>query len=240
MSDFLREVDEDYRRDQLLGFWRRYGWLLLLTAGLIILGVAGYTYYQTARQTALEEQATRFMLAQQLILAEREQEGLDELDALLAGKTSPGYRALSALSRAQYLQKDGKTDAAVKAYEAIAADAGVPVSFQSLATLTAVSLTHNQRTAQEIEASLSALISGGEFQYSAEELVAAAYLREGNTEQALPFLRRIRQAEQAPTTLRARAQTLLDALDDDTLPDVTGAVIEAPATDAAAAEEDAP
>lgn len=231
MSDFLREVDEDYRRDQLAEFWRRYGWLLLLTAGLIILGVAGYTYYESARQTELEEQATKFMRAQQLILADREQEGKAELEALLSGKTSPGYRALAAMSRAQLLADQGKTDAALAAFEEIAADGEMPKTFKALATLSAVGLSHNNRTASEIEAALSGVISSGEFHFTAEEYIAAAYLREGNTEQALPFLRRIRQAEEAPASIRARAQTLLDALDDETLPDVTGAVIETPAAD---------
>ncbi|MEM7570569.1 MAG: tetratricopeptide repeat protein [Pseudomonadota bacterium] len=228
MSEFLREVDEDYRRDQLLNVWRKYGWMLLLGAGLIILGVAGYTYYDRAKQEALEEQATQFMVAQRYIIAERDAEGVSELEAMLDGKVSPGYRAIANLTRAQLLEKQGKRSEALAAYEAISKDATIPASMRSLGLLSFIGLNHSNRTASEIETALAPLLDSGEFQYTAEELIAAAYLREGNTEQALPFLRRIRQAEEAPSTLRARAQTLLTTFDDDTLPDVTDAVIETP------------
>ena len=47
---FLREVDEELRRDQLSGFWRRYGKLLAVAvlSGLIAFG--GWLWWQDHRE----------------------------------------------------------------------------------------------------------------------------------------------------------------------------------------------
>ncbi|MEM1021761.1 MAG: tetratricopeptide repeat protein [Pseudomonadota bacterium] len=238
MSDFVREVDEDYRRDQLINFWRRFGWLFLLVAGLIILGVAGYTYYADARQKALEEQATQFIRAQQLIKLEREDEALAELNDMLGGDLSSGYRGLAGLTRAQLLTGQGKTTEAIAAYQSMGADSTLSESMRTLATLSYAGLVHDNRTAAELEEILAPVLATSDFKHSAEELVAAALLREGNTQEALSYLRRIRQTETAPNTLRARAQTLLDALEDESLPDISEALVEE--TPEPAAEELAP
>ena len=53
MTDFFREVDEDYRRDRLVQLWTRYQYLLIGAAVLIVAATAGWRIYQHFRiQTA--------------------------------------------------------------------------------------------------------------------------------------------------------------------------------------------
>ena len=37
-NEFLREVDEDYRRDQILQIWKRYSGVIIALAVLVVVG----------------------------------------------------------------------------------------------------------------------------------------------------------------------------------------------------------
>lgn len=226
MSDFIREVDEDYRRDKALEFWKAYGWMILLAAGLIILGVAGYSYYQNAQQQKLEAQATSFIRAEQLLANDRKDDAVTALEEMQTTELSPGYRALTQLRLAQIKQQDGATSPAIELYESVSADPNVPKSFRDLANVTATSLQLDRLTSDDVIGRLSALTLGSDFKHSASELIGVSLLREGNKADALPYFRQLRSAQDAPQTIRARASTLLNALDDEALPDVSGALDE--------------
>lgn len=43
-NEFIREVDEDYRRDQIANIWKRYNALIITLAVLLVAGVGGYNY----------------------------------------------------------------------------------------------------------------------------------------------------------------------------------------------------
>lgn len=236
MSDFIREVDEDYRRDRALEFWKSYGWMILLAAGLTILAVAGYTYYQNAQQQELEAQATSFIRAEQLLANDRNAEAVSELEAMLATDLSPGYSALAQLRLAQLKQQSGDRGAAITMYEDISKDASVPKTFRDLAIVTATSLKIDRLTSDDVITRLSGLTLGSDFKYTASELIGVSLLREGKKADALPYFRQLRQAQDAPQTIRARAQTLLNALDDEALPDVSAALDDALPDEALAAE----
>lgn len=226
MSDFIREVDEDYRRDKALEFWKSYGWMILLAAGLIILSVAGYNYYQNAKQTQLEAQATSYLRAEQFLANERRPDGVALFQEMLAQPLSPGYTALVNMRLAQLTLDDGDSAAAAQMYETLAQNADVPQNFRDLAQVTATSLMVDSLTSDDVIARLSGLTLGSDFRFSASELIGVSLLREGKKAEALPYFRQLEQATDAPSTIRARAQTLLQALDDEALPDVSGAVID--------------
>ena len=41
-NEFLREVDEDYRRDRILQIWKRYSGVIIALAVLVVAGVAAF------------------------------------------------------------------------------------------------------------------------------------------------------------------------------------------------------
>ena len=45
-DSFLREVDEELRRDQLTGFWKRYGRWIIAGIGLGLAALAGWLVWQ--------------------------------------------------------------------------------------------------------------------------------------------------------------------------------------------------
>ena len=53
---FLREVDDNLRRDQLEGFAKKYGWLIGTAVVLFLLASGGVIYWQNYKQQRAEKQ----------------------------------------------------------------------------------------------------------------------------------------------------------------------------------------
>ena len=65
-NEFIREVDEDYRRDQIANIWKRYNALIITLAVLLVAGVGGYNYWRHAERTRAEAASVRFDKANRL------------------------------------------------------------------------------------------------------------------------------------------------------------------------------
>ena len=129
MSDFIREVDEEYRQDQFRRFLSRY-WIPLLAVVVLILAAAGgWRFNQYHRQQQAEAAGARYFEAVDAYAADPKA-SLAGLDAL-AQDGPAGYRTLARFRAAGEL---GRTDApaAVKGFDAIAADAGVPQELREI------------------------------------------------------------------------------------------------------------
>lgn len=59
-NEFLREVDEDYRRDRILQIWKRYSGVIIALAVLVVAGVAGWRYWQAQQRAAAEVASVQF------------------------------------------------------------------------------------------------------------------------------------------------------------------------------------
>jgi hypothetical protein len=57
---FLREVEEELRRERLEKIWRQYGTYILIVAALIVFGVLGYKYWENSRMVAAQSMGARY------------------------------------------------------------------------------------------------------------------------------------------------------------------------------------
>ena len=117
MSDFIREVDEEYRQDQFRRFLSRHWISLLLLVLLVLAGAGAWRGYLYWRQQAAEAAGARYFDAVDLYATDPKA-SLSGLDAL--GADGPaGYRTLARFRAAGEL---GKTDVAgaVKGFDALA------------------------------------------------------------------------------------------------------------------------
>ncbi len=95
MSDnFLREIDEEVRRDKLAEVWRRYGNLIVGALLLIVAAVAGWRFYEYRQEQQAQAVSARFESA---LKASREQRGEEAEKALaeMAGQGPDGYRTVA-------------------------------------------------------------------------------------------------------------------------------------------------
>jgi len=63
---FIREVEEDLRREQFLRLWQRYGTYAVAAAVLLVLAIAGYKYREYDRITTAEASGARYEAAARL------------------------------------------------------------------------------------------------------------------------------------------------------------------------------
>ena len=207
MSDFIREVDEEYRQDQFRRFLSRY-WIALLLLVVLVLAAAGgwrgYVYY---RQQQAEAAGARYFDAIDANQSDPKA-SLAGLDAL-AQNGPAGYRTLARFRAAGEL---GRTDApgAVKAFDALAADTGVPQELRDIAALRAAILSVDTADPAELGRRLTPLADANSpYRSVAREMMAAAALKRGDDTEAGKALDAIEADPLASPDSRQRAGYLL-------------------------------
>jgi hypothetical protein len=130
----------------------------------------------------------------------------------LAADGTAGYRVLARLREAAELARTDRK-AAVKAYDAIAADRGVSQVIQDLATLRAGFLAIDSSSYGDMRARLEPL-TGPErtFRHSARELLALSAWKEGDMGAARQWADMIITDPQTPPGTRSRAEVLSELI----------------------------
>jgi len=118
-ENFIREIDEELRSDQMRSLWRNFGPWIIAAAVLLVVGVAGYEAWNWWQNSNSARASDQFYAALNLADgtdAAAAQKALDEVAAQGVG----GYPALAHFREAALLAKDGKPAEAMAAYDAIA------------------------------------------------------------------------------------------------------------------------
>lgn len=201
IDSFVEEVSEEVRRDRLFGYFKKYGWILIL-AVLLIVGGATYNEWRKASMRA-DHEATgdAFLAALELPDADA------RVDALAALEFDESRRvALAKLAEAAVLIEAGRNDEAAAVLETVADLPDLAPVYGDLAKLKLAML---QPDAPEAAADLDALANPGRpYFLLALEQRAMAHLRADDIEAAIADLSAIYQDPLATQDLRQRAQEL--------------------------------
>lgn len=209
---FLREVDEEYRRDQLARIGRRYGMVIVGVVVAALLALGGYLYWNHRSQQAAGATGEQFDAALRL-MGENQ---LDKANAEL-GKLNPGTSGYAALSRIAQgnvlLQKNDAKGAAAKFAEVANGD-GFDKPYRDLALIRQTVAEFDTVKPDVVIQRMKPLAEpNSAWLGTAGELVASAYLKTGNRAEAGKMYGRIAQGgEKVPETIRARAVQLAGVL----------------------------
>lgn len=208
---FLREVDENLRRDQMTGLARKWGKIAVILVGLFLLALGAFLWWQNhrAEQAGLEgEQFTQLL---QDVDSGRAQ-AKDPRLATLAASPRDGYRAMARLTEAALTARTDPA-AGANAYQAIANDGDLPQATRDLALIRAIALQYDSIPAAEVVARLKPLtVANNPWFGSAAELSAMAYLKMNRKDLAGPLFAAIARDSDAPASLRDRAGSMATAL----------------------------
>ena len=215
---FLREVDEELRRDQLATIWERYGrWLIAAVVAALAL-FAAYLLWQNHRRNVAGEEGERLQTAFDALAAGRTAEAAKPLDALTRSDVE-GHRALALFFQGDLaLQRNDLRGAAAK-FGAIARDEDLAPAFRDLALVRQTMAEYDGLKPQVVIDRLRGLaVPGNAYLGSAGEMVAVAYLRTGRRDLAGRLFGQIAGDENVPATLRQRAVQMagllgVDAID---------------------------
>lgn len=218
-ESFIREVDEEYRRDRLNQFWSRYGRWLLIVIGLFLVGLAGFLYWREEQKRAAGEFGAEFMRAADQLEAGNTAGATPTL-AKAVTADQPGYEALGRLGQAATAEREGKTAEAAAMYAAIAADTDVAEPFRQLATVKQTMLQFGDLPyAQLVERLRPLAKSGNPWFGTAGEMLAVAHMRNGKPELAAPLFASLARDEALPASIRGRALQMASMLGTDATSD---------------------
>jgi hypothetical protein len=214
---FLREVDDNLRRDQLTGLAQKWGRLGAMAVGLFLMALAAFLWWQNHRAKQAGEDGEQLV---QVMGSADVGSALptDPRLAALAQSPRDGYRALARLTQAGLTSK---TDAAAgaKAYQAIADDNDLPQPIRDLATIRAVNLQFDSLAPADVVSKLKPLaVASNPWFGSAGEMTAMAYLKMNRKDLAGPLFAAIARDSDAPVGLRGRAAGMATALGQDVAP----------------------
>jgi hypothetical protein len=209
MSDtnFLREIDEEVRRDRMLKLWERYGIYVIGLALLILAAIGGWRAWQWHEERESAKASARYEEAFALSQSGKGTEAEQEL-AAIAKDAPSGYRVLARLTLAAEAGK-GNAAEGVKAFDAIAADGSVDPVLRDLAKVRAALLLVDTTPASEISARMEPIMGAeAPFHNSAKEALALAYFRAGDRAKARTLYDEILADPQVSSSLANRAQIM--------------------------------
>ena len=216
---FMREVDEELRKDQALHVWQNYGrWIIVaVVAGLIAFG--GWLYWQSHSDGRRGEEGEKLKAAVKALSENKGQEAEAPLKEL-AGSSSSGFNAAARFAQADALlaKNDLKGGAAILA--AIAADGGVPQEFRDLALIRQTAAEYDSLKPDQVVARLGSLaVKDSPWFGSAGEMVAIAQLRLGKRAEAGKLYGEISKTDGVPRAIRTRALQMAGVLGVDAVVD---------------------
>lgn len=209
---FLREVDDELRRDQLTGWWRKWGRLLVISIGLGLVLLAGTLWWkddQKRKAGALGETLIQGFAAADSGNSDKAIAAFSELK--LSG--ADGYRAVAMLAEADIAVEKGDAKKAIAALANVATDSKVPAAYRDLALVRQTALEFDSLSAEAIISRLKPIaVAGNAWFPAAGEMTGIAYLRDNKPELAGPLFAAIARDEDAPASVRARVAQMAVSL----------------------------
>jgi hypothetical protein len=211
-ESFLREVDENLRRDQMRDFSKKYGKWLIAALVLFLVGVAGWLYWQNRKQEKAAAQSEELMAIYKDIGDSRLEQAQKKLRAIETADNDV-VRASALLADAAIALDSGDRSTALSKYHAVRDDEGLPDSYRDLGLIRATALEFDTLKPEEVIARLEPLTKPGEPWFgSAGEMTAMAYLKQGQKDRAGRLFATIAADKQVPETIRSRAVQIAGSL----------------------------
>jgi len=210
VSDIIREVDEELRRENFEKLWRKYGIYVVGGAVLFLLVLAGGWLWWEHLKDQRAERARQYDAALQLVAA-ADPGAPAALQAVASG--DDGYAALAQLQEAALEAKAGDVNGAVAIYEKMTADSTIDDSLHDLALILLALHTADTAPPDQLTQRLQPLTAAtNPWRYSALELTAVLARRAGDNAKAEQILTGLADDLNAPQALRQRATEMLHAL----------------------------
>jgi hypothetical protein len=204
-QEFLREVDEEYRRDRAAEFWKRWNGVIVGLAVLVVAAVGGWRYWQHSEVQRAETAAARFDDAVRLARDGKGAESEQALDAL-AREAPDGYRMLARFRAAAETGKR-EAQAGAKAYDALADDTAVDGALRDLARLRAAMLRLDAPDPAPALTSLQGLAAPtNPWRHTAREMLGLSAMKRADFEGATRWFDQIAADRETPQGLRQRLE----------------------------------
>jgi hypothetical protein len=213
---FLREVDENLRRDQLRDFAKRYGAWLIAAVVLFLGASGGWIYWQQHEVDRSEKQVETLAQVYKNIGSGNTTGAAKQLDELSkSGRKAVGASAAFARAALAIEQNDSKLAAAK--YRELANDGKLPKPYRDIALIRQTVLEFDQIQPQEVITRLQPLAKPGNPWFGiAGEMTALALIKQGKKAEAGRLFAAISKDKSVPEPIRDRSVQIAGSLGVDT------------------------
>lgn len=209
---FMREVDENLRRDRARDFAKKYGTWLIGALVLFLAASGAWIYWQQQQAKQSEAQVEQLARIYGSIASGNVRQAPPKLDAL-AVDSEGAVRASALFTRAAIAIEQRDTNLALAKYREVAADEDMPRPYRDLALIRQTALEFDKMKPDEVIARLAPLAKPGTPWFgSAGELTAAALLKQGKRDEAGRLFAAIAKDKSVPEQLRGRSVQIAGTL----------------------------
>ena len=209
---FIREVDDNLRRDRTIDMARAYGKYAVGAMLLVLAAIGGWLYWQDhqAKQAAVDSETLSATLDDvgngSLATAPQRLQALSTAD-------SAAIRASALFTRAALALRQGDRPAASKIYGSIAGDDKLARPWRDMATVRGVATDYDTLKPDQVIIRLADLAKpGNPFFGSAGEMTATALIAKGDKADAGRMFASMAADRTVPDTIRSRAVAIAGTL----------------------------
>jgi hypothetical protein len=211
-ESFVREVDENLRRDQMRDLAKSYGKWLVAAVVLFLAAAGGYLYWQERQEKQAIADSETLSAALDKIGSGNAKAAQAELTPL-SESSNDVTRASALLGRASLALRQSDRKAASDLFKQVAADDSLPQPFRDLATVRGTMTDFDSLKPDEVIQRLSPMAQPGNPYFgSAGEMTAMAMLAKGDRNGAGQLFAKIAADKQVPGTIRSRAAQIAGSL----------------------------
>lgn len=215
---FIREVDEELRREQMSNIGKRYGLWIIVAVLVALAAFGGWTWWNHHQNTLAGEQGEQLATALDDIQQGRVAQAT-EIVGKLTSSDKDAVRATALLTQADMLLSKNDTKGAAAAFGKVAADETLAQPFRDMALVRQTAVEYDSLQPQQVIDRLRGLADkGSPWLGSAGEMVAVAYLRQNKLQQAGQTFALIARTDGVPESVRARAVQMAGSLGVDAAP----------------------
>jgi hypothetical protein len=209
---FLREVDENLRRDQLRDFFKAYGNWLVAALVLFLAASGGLIWWRQHRVEQHEVEVEKLAQTYKDVGSGNSAQAPQQFDEL-SKSGSKAVRASAMFARAAVALQQNDTNLAINTFKSIAADGGLPKPYRDAALIRQTALEFDKIQPQDVITRLAPLAKPGEPWFgTAGEMTALAMIKQGKRQEAGQLFAAIAKDKSVPDTIRARAVQVAGSL----------------------------
>ncbi|MFL6849625.1 MAG: tetratricopeptide repeat protein [Sphingomicrobium sp.] len=209
---FLREVDENLRRDQLRDFFKAYGNWLIAAVVLFLAASGGLIWWKQHRVQQHEAEVEKLAQVYKDVGTGNNSQAQQQFDEL-SKSGSKAVRASALFARAAVALQQNDTKLAISTFKSVAEDSSLPRPYRDAALIRQTALEFDQLQPQDVIARLAPLAKPGEPWFgTAGEMTALAMIKQGKHQEAGQLFAAIAKDNGVPQTIRARAVQVAGSL----------------------------
>ncbi|MGE5562548.1 MAG: tetratricopeptide repeat protein [Bacillota bacterium] len=202
---FVKEVDENLRRDRIRDFFKENSAWLIGGLVLFLAACGGIIWYQQYRQQHAESQVEELAQIYKDIGVGNTSKTAQQLDDL-SNSGSKGVRATALFTRAAFAIQQNDTKLAIATYGKISDDSSLPQPYRDAALIRQTALEFDTLKPDQVIARLEPLAKPGNAWFgTAGEMTALALIKAGKKEQAGQLFARLAKDQSVPESIRNRA-----------------------------------